>query len=106
MKSEDVIKGIEKIARRVLPNDAEAILFGSRARGDARDDSDWDLLILLNTERTSSEDFNAYAYPFVDFGWSAGEQINPIIYSFDQWQKRSLTMLYKNINSEGIKLCH
>lgn len=36
----DTIHGIEPAAR--------IILYGSRARGDARPDSDWDLLILLN----------------------------------------------------------
>ena len=28
--------------------DAQIILYGSRARGDAREDSDWDVIILLN----------------------------------------------------------
>lgn len=37
----------------VLPLGAHAILFGSRARGDARHDSDWDVLILLISLRSN-----------------------------------------------------
>ena len=30
---------------------AKFILFGSRARGDARSDSDWDILVVINTDK-------------------------------------------------------
>ena len=67
---------MREIASHVLPKGAEVILFGSRARGDARVDSDWDILILIDGERATCEDFEKFAYPFVDYGWSVGEQIN------------------------------
>lgn len=38
---------IQQNIRSIIPN-AEIILYGSRARGDAKDDSDWDLLILVD----------------------------------------------------------
>ena len=106
MSSKDIIHSLKEIASQVLPEGADAILFGSRARGDARKDSDWDILILIKGKRATGEDFNRFAYPFVDFGWSIGEQINPLIYSYDDWAKRSITPFYKNINAEGISLCH
>ncbi|HAL80974.1 MAG TPA: hypothetical protein DCO83_01070 [Mucilaginibacter sp.] len=34
---------------------AEAFLFGSRARGDNRKDSDWDILILIDSDRVTNE---------------------------------------------------
>ena len=71
-----MIRGMREIASHVLPKGAEVILFGSRARGDARVDSDWDILILIDGERATCEDFEKFAYPFVDYGWSVGEQIN------------------------------
>ena len=106
MAEKDIIQGMKDLAQQVLPAGAEAILFGSRARGDARKDSDWDILILIGGNRASGEDFERYAYPFVDYGWSVGEQINPLIYSFADWQKRSISPFYKNVQSEGIRLCH
>ena len=42
--------------REVLPGDAQLLFFGSRARGDNRNDSDWDILILLNKNKLDSFD--------------------------------------------------
>lgn len=105
MSSNDVIEGIKQVAHRVLPGGADIILFGSRARGDARKDSDWDILILIDGANASGVDFDNYAYPFVEYGWSVGEQVNPLIYSYADWKKRSITLFYKNVQSEGVSLC-
>ncbi|MBO4670550.1 MAG: nucleotidyltransferase domain-containing protein [Bacteroidales bacterium] len=105
MTPTDVVNGMKRIAHEVLPQGADALLFGSRARGDAREDSDWDILILINGSRATGADFDKYAYPFVKFGWSIGEQINPLLYSYGDWTKRSITPFYKNVQSEAISLC-
>lgn len=106
MSQKDIIQGMREIAKAVLPAGAEALLFGSRARGDARSDSDWDVLILINGDRATGADFDKYAYPFVNYGWSIGEQINPLIYSFSDWNNRSISPFYKNVQAEGVSLCH
>lgn len=106
MSQKDIIQGMRAIAASVLPQGADAILFGSRARGDARADSDWDVLILIDGGRATGEDFDKYAYPFVSYGWSIGEQINPLIYSYTDWDRRSISPFYKSIQAEGISLCH
>ena len=104
MSQKDIIQGIREIAATVLPVGAKALLFGSRARGDARQESDWDILILIDGERATGSDFDKYAYPFVSYGWSVGEYINPIIYSFSEWNRRSITPFFKNVQTEGISL--
>ena len=45
--NKDVLEHIEDTVRDIMPLDARILLFGSRARGDARPDSDWDILIIL-----------------------------------------------------------
>ena len=105
MSQKDIIQGMKDVASAVLPAGAEAMLFGSRARGDARADSDWDILILINGERATGADFDKYAYPFVHYGWSVGEQINPLIYSYSDWKRRSITPFYKSVQSEGVSIC-
>lgn len=106
MSINDVIKGLKEIAIQALPEGGQAILFGSRARGDARADSDWDVLILIRGGRISAEDFDRFAYPFVDYGWSIGEQVHPLIYTYDEWRQRSISPFYKEVQAEGISLCH
>ena len=89
-----------------MPDDARVVLFGSQARGDAHSDSDWDLLILLNKEHVSNDDFNEIAYPLIRLGWELDATISPLIYSFADWQKRSFTPFFKNVEKEGIELWH
>lgn len=89
------------------PSDGMAYLFGSRARGDANPDSDWDILLLINKQgHATDKDYHDYAYPLVELGVSINEKINPIIYTLSDWQKRSFTPFHHNVMREGIKLCH
>jgi len=71
-----VIDNIRQVASNVLPKGSKLYLYGSRARGDNRPDSDWDLLILLDKPKLSSQDYD-YGYPFREFGWDIGEEISP-----------------------------
>ena len=69
-------------------------------------ESDWDILILLDKSRIYNEDFDRVAYPLVELGWKIGADINPLIYTYTDWQRRSFTLFYKNVEQEGIELCH
>lgn len=77
-----------------------------RLVGDAHHESDWDILILLDKSRIYNEDFDRVAYPLVELGWKIGADINPLIYTYTDWQRRSFTLFYKNVEQEGIELCH
>lgn len=99
-----VANGIEEVLRKAAPRSGRAILFGSRARGDARRDSDWDVLILLDKDRITSADMDEISYPIREFGWDIDEMINPIMYTMKEWEAKSFTPFYKNVMKEGVAL--
>ena len=104
MKSSDILKEIKRIAKEVLPKDGQLILYGPRARKEATEDSDWDLLILLDKQEIEMKDRNEIAYPFVALSWDVGELISPVIYTKESWKKMSFTPFYKNVEEDGIVL--
>jgi len=102
--NQQIFKEIHALKRHILPNE-KVILFGSQARGDARDDSDWDLLIILNEkEKVTSEEDTTYGYPFDKIGWKFGVAINTLLYTTEDWEKRRITPFYKNVEREGIEI--
>ncbi|MBO7570691.1 MAG: nucleotidyltransferase domain-containing protein [Bacteroidales bacterium] len=105
IEKDDILNSIQALGTKVLPDGAKLILFGSRARGDARDESDWDLLILLNEKDVSGDVFGTFAYPFVELGWEYGTYFSPKIYTYSEWAKRKGTPFYNNVNREGVVLC-
>ena len=99
-----ILSKIQSLGRQVVPRDSRLMLFGSRARGDFRPESDWDLLILLNKDKISATDYDTISYPFAELGWEVGEMIHPIIYTKSEWEKKSFSPFYKNVMKEGIEL--
>ena len=101
----DIIDNVKTQLVPLLPSGAKLVLFGSRARGDARDESDWDMLLLLDKPRIESPDFKKYAYPLVNYGWNIGEYFSVKLYTLNDWLKRRGSAFYNNIEREGIALC-
>lgn len=99
------LKAIKDFSRKLMPKGTRVVLFGSQARGDANAESDWDILILMAKPEIDNADYNTYAYPLVELGWKTGEQVSPLLYTFEDWQKRKPTSFYHNVESEGIELC-
>ncbi|MDR0438252.1 MAG: nucleotidyltransferase domain-containing protein [Bacteroidales bacterium] len=98
-----ILEQIRQLKRQIMPNE-KVILFGSQARGDARPDSDWDLLILLNKDkRNFIEDYDKYGFPFDELGWGFGVAINPVIYTNEQLE-HGITPFYRNVLRDGIEI--
>lgn len=102
MRRPEIVERIRDTLRRVAP-DAQGILFGSEARGDARFDSDIDLLILVDKEKITLDIRQAVTYPLYDIEFDTGVLINPIVLSKRLWGKL-VTPFYENVTREGILL--
>lgn len=104
MSKNNVIEQIKTKGHAILPEGGTLWLYGSRARGDFRADSDWDLLVLINKEQQQWEDFDRYANPFIEMGMDMGETINPMLYTRNEWEKMNFTPFYHNVQSDKVEL--
>ena len=102
--SKQFISRLSRLGREVLPSSASLWLYGSRARGTAHEDSDWDLLILLDEEKEKSTDFVQYAYPFTLMASEEDQLAIPQIYTKKQWQQMHFTPFVKNVEHDKIVL--
>lgn len=96
--TEAIKKGLES-----LPLDIEVWLYGSEARGDARPDSDIDLLVLFNTPRVSIDDKDKIYDVTYPIELDTGVSIQPFIVSKSQWESR-MTPFRDNVQTDRIRL--
>ena len=88
-----------------LDNTAEVILYGSRARGDNKRDSDWDVMILLSRENVDKKVEQTFRHHLLDIELEIGVPISVFVYSKSDWEgKYSITPLFKSIKKEGIMI--
>lgn len=100
MQQQQVIENIKDVAAKVLPKGSILYLYGSRARGDSHDNSDWDLLVLLDKPTLEQDDFTKYSFPFVEMGWDIGEDIRPHAYTKEEWFNGPHAMFYYNVEAD------
>ena len=104
MSNASVINQIRSVGKRVLPEGSHLWLYGSRARGDNRRDSDWDMLVLLNRPQHEDEDFRQISYPLMELGFELGQYFSVHTYSQQEWQDMSFLPFYKNVEQDKIVL--
>lgn len=93
---------VKEVVKSFDPS-AEVILFGSRARGNYRGNSDWDFLILTDSQvDTKYKDElrdNLYLTEL-----DLTQVVNSIIKNKKEWLNLNITPLFQNISEEGIVL--
>ena len=80
-------------------------MYGSEARGDARPDSDIDVLILLEGERRDLKHEDQLAGELYEIELATGVVVSPMIMLRKQWENRPFkTPFYVNVMNEGIRI--
>lgn len=98
---------LSKIKQNVLETDptAQVLLYGSRARGEARDDSDWDVLVLSSKDRLDFKEEELFMDHICDLIVETGQAIQLFAYGQKDWHERhSMTPFYQSVQSEAIQL--
>lgn len=103
-EQEHTLNAIRECLAKNMPQNGKAMLFGSQARGTARADSDWDILVILDKDKLLPSDYDNVTFPLTMLGWELGKEINPVMYSAKEWQQYKITPFYKNVEKEGIQL--
>lgn len=97
---DNILQLIKKSVTQNAPG-ATLIVYGSYARGDYHEDSDIDLLILLDRDKITHDDEDKITYPLFDIEFKTGIIINPMVYTSEAWTTHRVTPFYENVNKEG-----
>lgn len=104
MRRPDIVNQISQAIQRVAPT-ATAILYGSEARGDAGDDSDIDVLILLDGDKLTLKQEMEVTGPLNEIEWQTGVLVSPTVMLRKQWENMPFkTPFYINVMNEGIRI--
>lgn len=95
MTDAEFLQAIKQSVLQIAPK-AEVWLFGSRARGDAREDSDWDFLVLTDKPTDKVLKWQLRDNLF-EIELAANKVIGSIIHSKQDWEDDFwMTPLYRN----------
>lgn len=104
MSKEELLAKIKQIVLTIEP-DAQVILYGSRARGDAGIDSDWDFLILLHGKVADSRVKQLRHHLYL-FELESDQIFSALVLSTDEWETTliSVTPFHDTVVREGVLL--
>ena len=97
-----ILSTVKKKIREIDPQ-AKVILFGSRARNDFHQLSDWDFLILTSLKNDRKLK-NLISDSLFEVELKTNSVITSIVENFDEWEEYSSTPIFQNIEKDGIVL--
>jgi predicted nucleotidyltransferase len=104
MEREALLKRVKEVVQSFDP-EAEIILYGSRARGDWTEDSDWDLLVLYSGPEDLSRE-RALCDAIYDVELEADALITAVIHDKTFWKDPVVqaSPFYEAVVADGIGL--
>lgn len=100
----EILRQIKQTIATVDPA-ATVILFGSRARGDYNDESDWDVLVLMDKEENDWQYKQLLRKRIYKLELQIGQVLSSVICNRDFWKKELAgSPLYQEINKHGVPL--
>lgn len=101
---DELIERIKNIIKQVAPQ-AKVILFGSHARGEAKEGSDIDLMVILDKDNLSWEEERVVTTPLYTLEFETGKIISPHVITAKEWEKAAhRTTFYHEVMKDGIVL--
>ncbi|MGI8971458.1 MAG: nucleotidyltransferase domain-containing protein [Dehalococcoidia bacterium] len=99
-----LLEQIRSAVHTVEPK-AQIMLYGSRARGDASPDSDWDLLVLVEGYEDRARDA-AIRRRLYDLEVEIDAILTPIITTREEWEsgRSRATPFYASVQRDGVVL--
>jgi predicted nucleotidyltransferase len=104
IKNSFVVNKVKEIVHR-YDEDAEIILFGSRARGDWHEESDWDFLVLSKLDERNDARDKIRIDILHEIEYATSNLIFTLFHNKEVWEEDyAVTDIYDSIQEDGIIL--
>lgn len=103
-QEKELLRKCKEMIARLDPS-ATLILYGSRARGDAEEESDYDLIILTNREATLERE-DEYRKQLFPLQLETGAVFTVLLVERKEWDSPLFNAMpfYRNVKREGVYL--
>lgn len=103
-RQRNLLPRIKAVIEHVAPG-TEIILYGSMARGEETENSDIDLLIVVDRPQMTRREKDTLTEPLIDLELETGISIGTIVRTRSEWEMPPVvTQFIINVKNEGVRL--